>query len=104
MIKDGKMIENTMFCGRTDVFEIVDYFPEGYIVWPIGRENFPYKGYIPLCKVLDDGYHVDVSSLKALKIHEGLANYTLIQASKRGVNKSQFDEMCRVMNYEIKKI
>ena len=35
---------------RTDKFKIVDTFPLGYIVWPIGRENFPFPGYIPLAK------------------------------------------------------
>ena len=35
---------------RTDKFKIVDTFPHGYIVWPIGRENFPFPGYIPLAK------------------------------------------------------
>ena len=25
---------------RKDIFEIVDEYPHGYIVWPIGRRNF----------------------------------------------------------------
>lgn len=35
---------------RKDVFEIVEKFPNGYVIWNIGRRNFPFKGYIPLAK------------------------------------------------------
>ena len=53
---------------RTDKFKIVDTFPLGYIVWPIGRENFPFPGYIPLAKPhREKKYYIDPESLAALR-------------------------------------
>ena len=52
---------------RTDEFEIVDEWPDGYFIWNIGRENFPYPEYIPLAKSGNLPHHVDLSSLKAFK-------------------------------------
>lgn len=46
-------------------FEVVNDFPDKFVVWNIGRENFPVLGYIPLCKLFN-GYNVDVTQLKAL--------------------------------------
>lgn len=43
---------------RKDIFEIVDEYPHGYIVWPIGRRNFPFTGYVPLAKPTDEPYHL----------------------------------------------
>lgn len=54
--------------GRVDRFEVVDEFPIGYIVWNIGRHNFPHKEYIPLVK--PDPSHkfwVLLKDMKALK-------------------------------------
>ena len=80
MVQDGKIIKNKISHRRTDVFEIVDHFPEVYIVWPIGRRNFPYEGYIPLGKPIGETFCIDLGSLKALKVHEGLADFLLYQA------------------------
>lgn len=79
-------IINKTWWGRVDEYEVVDTFPRGYEVWPIGRENFPYEGYIPLVKpdpnhefwVLQDGK-------KALRCKdEGEALFIMNYASKGG--------------------
>lgn len=48
-------------------FEVVNDLPAGYIVWNIGRHNFQFEGYIPLCQA-DDNYNVNTKTLKALKV------------------------------------
>lgn len=61
------IIEDKNYWGRVDRFEVVDEWPNGYVVWNIGRNNFPHVGYLPLCRTKAD-YMVDLSSLKALKV------------------------------------
>lgn len=70
--------------GRTYKYEIVDNQPNGYDVWPIGRENFPFPGYIPLAKF--EGINmVEGCKLKAMKFDEELADLILREASRHGV-------------------
>lgn len=65
---------------RTDVFEIVDTFPAGYVVWAIGRDNFPHEGYIPLAKSTGK-FTVSTDGLKALKMEsEEIALHVLKMA------------------------
>lgn len=79
--------------GRKDVFEIVEEYPEGYIVWPIGRHNFQHPGYLPLAKIVGDGFHIDRNSLKAIRVDEDIANTILQEAIIRGVDKEKFKRM-----------
>ena len=74
-IKDGK-VYNTTFFGRVDVFDIVDEFPEDYEVWPIGRANFPFPGYLPLGRFKDD-HMVEGFALKSVRTDESLADEIL---------------------------
>lgn len=60
-------IEDKTYWGRVDRFEVVDEWPEGYVVWNIGRSNFPHEGYLPLCRVNAD-HIVDLDTLKALNV------------------------------------
>lgn len=92
MIQDDKIIHKTRF-GRTDVFEIVDKFPNGYVVWPIGRANFPYEGFIPLARPTDVPYHIDMNSLKALRVDEPIASDILKEVHYREVNSMTFDDV-----------
>lgn len=62
-----KYIIDTNIWGRTDKFEIVNEFPDGYQVWNIGRHNFKHAKYLPLCAKSDD-FKVDLSTLKAIKM------------------------------------
>ena len=84
-----------------DVFEIVDEFPFGYIVWPIGRENFQHPGYIPVARPGRLPYHINRKDLKAVKCaDEGEALYILKYASLGGygadeMNKTVFDRIVK---------
>ena len=86
---------------RTDVFEIVTEFPDGYIVWPIGRRNFPFPGYIPLAKPSTQRYHVMFTELKTIKVDEGIADYILHLATRGimgDIDKAKFE---RIINSEL---
>lgn len=78
---------------RKDVFEIIDEFPHGYVVWNIGRRNFPFKGYIPLAKPTNVPYNIDLHSLKAIKTGDDLADYILKEAGRREINKDEFQRI-----------
>ena len=65
-MEERKFLEHTEY-GRTDKFEIVEIWPMSHEVWHIGREHFPFEGYIPLC-VCDANYHVGMSNLKCVKV------------------------------------
>ena len=73
---EGNKIVNTTYFGRVDVFEIVEEFPCGYAVWNIGRENFPFPGYLPLGR-FEDYRMVEGCVLKAIKTDEALADEIL---------------------------
>lgn len=77
---------------RTDKFKIVDKFPLGYIVWPIGRENFPFPGYIPLAKPhWEKKYNIDLTSLAALRCEKSDAILRL--ASQTTITREIFLKM-----------
>lgn len=75
---------NKGWWGRVDEFEIVYEFPAGYRVWNIGRENFPFEGYIPLAKPDSNRrFSIIQSNMKALKCaSEEEALYILKRASR----------------------
>lgn len=65
-----RMIEHTVF-GKTDVYEVVDEVPLGYVIWNIGPNNAP-QGYIPFCRPahrqrFEGGREIDPTTLKAVK-------------------------------------
>lgn len=73
-----------------DTFDVVVNFPNGYIVWPIGRHNFPIQGYIPLAKLVDD-IHIDRKTLKTLKCPSShIADIILDKAVRTGVNQEEY--------------
>lgn len=79
-----------------DEFEIVNEFPQGYLVWPIGRENFPFPGYLPLAKPGRMPYHIKRSELKTVKIDEELADRILVEAVRGTygtIDKITFEEI-----------
>lgn len=94
--------------GRTDVFQIVDKFPEGYIIWNIGRHNFEHECYIPLAQRVSNNkkeleyYHIKTDSLKALKVEsEELALYLMKYAHKvDSVNSTNFDKIVQKFKEE----
>ena len=87
---------------RTDVFEPVTEFPFGYVVWNIGRGNFPHERCIPLCR---PGYNefawqrnIDVDSLKYIMVEtEELALRIMKEAGRReDVDRDRFYELVNV--------
>ena len=74
------------------VYEISDTFPDGYIVWNIGRENFPFREYIPIVKPHPDiPYHICTEGMMAFKCEsEEMALAILHEACRKGVDKAKF--------------
>jgi hypothetical protein len=86
---------------RTDTFEVVDEFPSNYVVWNIGRQNFPHKGYIPLAEIdssFDDLYHIKTETLKTLFVGEELSDFIIESAGRKTINKKEFE---KITNYRI---
>lgn len=64
--------------GHKDVFEIVEEFPKDYIIWNIGRQHFPFAGYLPLARPHDTlPYHIDRNSLKTIRVNDAFAEWLL---------------------------
>lgn len=93
---------------RTDIFEVCKEFPTGYIIWNIGRANFPFEGYLPLAEPLQyPPNHICLKSLKAIKIDEDLALYLLRTASKGtygSVDEQRFHNLCKKFYKQKEKI
>lgn len=100
LIKDGEQIDkNERFCSitRTDKFEVVQDFIKGTVIWNVGRENFNFKGYIPLVN-MDDRYTV-FGQKYALKVDsEELALYLLRQANFETIDQDKFNELVEEFN------
>lgn len=83
--------------GRTDIFEVCKEFPKGYVVWNIGRENFPFEGYVPLAKpILYPPNHIELKTLKTIKVSEDFALWLLKIASKGtygSIDKQKFHKL-----------
>lgn len=81
-----------------DEFEIVKEFPNGYIVWNIGRENFPFPGYLPLARPDDRPYCIKRDKLKTIKIDERTAD-EILKAASRGtygrIDKFTFEDILK---------
>lgn len=73
------------FWGHVDEFEIVNEFPAGYQVWNIGRENFPFEGYIPLAKPDPNRrFYIIRSNMKALKCASEEDALHILKRASRG--------------------
>lgn len=78
--------------GRT--FKTVDEFPDGYVVWNIGRYNFPIPGYIPICKPEKGTRNVDLNKLKAIKVgNEKKASKIMAAARFDTIGKKEFQKL-----------
>ena len=51
----------------THKFNVVDKASKGYILWPIGRHNFQFPGYIPCAKPNGD-FSIDPNYLEAVYV------------------------------------
>lgn len=96
-------IVNKDYWGRTDEYEIVNEFPEGYVIWNIGRGNFDQPCFVPLAKPDPDReFGIIRTGLKALKVEsESLALYVMDQAIKGDrvpEDKKWFDKVVKRYN------
>ena len=88
-----KYIAYTDFWGQFRKFEIVPGFPDGYQVWNIGRKNFPFKKYIPLCEKSHD-FSVEQTTLKALKLPTEKQAVAILKAASYGtIDKHNFQNI-----------
>lgn len=89
--------------GRTDVFEIVTEFPNGYVLWNIGRANFPHPGFIPLARPKPENkYYIRLDTLKALRLDdEDLCLHLMREGHRRWMDAPTFFEV--VADWESKK-
>ncbi len=67
----GNILTVSQFGYPTNVFQLVDKIPLGYMIWNIGT-NMP-KGYLPLCRLasrqpFEGARNIDPDTLKAIKI------------------------------------
>ena len=68
--KDGKKyIEIKRIGLPTRVFEIVEEFPQGYILWLVSK-NYPDAGYIALAKPSNVPYNIIQDELKCMFVGE----------------------------------
>lgn len=87
-----KTIEN-VWDGRTDRYEIKTEWPAGMKVWNIGKHNFKFPEYIPLCYA-DANYQVDMKRLVALYVpDEGLCQEVMMVAGRREVDENVFNQI-----------
>lgn len=78
---------------RNDIFEIVDVFPAGYVLWNIGRDNFPFPCYIPLARP-NGKYTIDLTTLKTIKVSDEKMALHLMNISHRyTIDKNKFYEI-----------
>ena len=77
---------------RKDVFEIVTEFPRNYVLWNIGRRNFPHPGFIPLAEPTKEcNYYIKLNTLKALKLDdEDLCLYLIHMGHRRRITRETF--------------
>lgn len=81
-----------------DEFEIVDKFPDNYVVWAIGRENHPFPGYLPLARPGDQHHTIRRTDLKTLKVDEKLALHVMtvaIRGEMGEIDKSKFEKIAK---------
>lgn len=96
--KDGKKyIEVKSEFTKTRVFEIVNKFPQGYILWNVPFD-YPDNGYIALARPSNIPYNVKTDDLKCMyvgeEMHEKIYNYS--QRHNEDISCLNYDE---IINY-----
>jgi hypothetical protein len=84
-------IRNKTFYGTTEVYKVVKDFPDGAVVWKVGRENFPYIDFIPLgMQDPENEYWILKDQIFALDVYdEEFAHFILHFPGD--VNKERFE-------------
>lgn len=69
--KDGKKYIEVKDYHTTRVFEVVEEFPQGYILWLVPK-NYPDAGYIALAKPSHIPYNIIQDDLKCMFVGEDM--------------------------------
>ena len=69
--KDGKKYIEVKDYHNTRVFEVVEEFPQGYILWLVPK-NYPDIGYIALAKPSHIPYNIIQDDLKCMFVGEDM--------------------------------
>ena len=86
------------------VVSSISEVPYGYVVWNIGRHNFPLRGYIPMCRpnrAHEDDYSIDITSLCAVPCQSEEQALEILKKSTREGTKTVYD---LIKEYELNKI
>ena len=86
------------------VVSSISEVPLGYVVWNIGRHNFPLRGYIPMCrmnKAHEDDFSIDINSLCAVPCQSEEQALEILKKSTREGTKTAYD---LIKEYELNKI
>ena len=86
------------------VVSSISEVPYGYVVWNIGRYNFPLRGYIPMCrmnKAHEDDFSIDINSLCAVPCQSEEQALEILKKSTREGTKTVYD---LIKEYELNKI
>ena len=86
------------------VVSSISEVPLGYVVWNIGRHNFPLRGYIPMCRpnrAHEDDYSIDITSLCAVPCQSEEQALEIMKKSTREGTMSVSD---LVKKYHLNKV
>lgn len=98
--ENGKTFIECKDWHHTDVFEVVDKFPEGYIIWLIPLDK-PGKGYIALAKPDSEPYHIIRENLKCMWVGEEMAeklHYYNHYMGGKAINALNFDDIVKKLS------
>ena len=83
----------------TDKFEVVNKFPQGYIIWLVG--DYPKLGYLALAKP-KDSTHIIRKDLKCIYVGEVLhKKINKLCHNGKKIDFVNFDEVCEELRKEI---
>lgn len=91
--ENGKTFIECKSYYHTDIFEVVDEFPQGYVVWRVPYD-MPDFGYIALAKPDSTPHHIIRKELKCLYVGEELER-KLSDCSETCITALNFNEIIR---------
>ena len=86
------------------VVSSISEVPLSYVVWNIGRHNFPLRGYIPMCRMNrahEDDYSIDTTSLCAVPCQSEEQALEILKRSTIEGTKTVYD---LIKEYELQKV
>ena len=93
--KNGVKYITTEDYHNKHTFEVVNKFPNGYVVWAIGVENSPAEGYLPLARPTNIPYNIDTHTLKTLFVGKELHEKLMKRVHKEQIDCLNFEDICK---------